>query len=173
MKRILITGPESTGKSDLARTLSHHYQGQTVPEYAREYISSLGQPYLYRDVEHIALRQVEDYGTRNHPEWIFFDTWLIITKVWFDVVYACKPPWMEEEIRKARFDLVLLCDTDIPWIADPVRENGGAMREELLDRYKKELDYFKLDWELVRGRGEDRFLCARKWSDKKIGYGTT
>jgi nicotinamide riboside kinase len=124
-------------------------------------------------VEHIALRQLEEYETRHHPDWLFFDTWLIITKVWFEVLYASVPPWMEDRIRKSSFDLVLLCDTDIPWIADPVRENGGARREELLDRYKKELDYYHMDWELVHGREADRFLCARKWIDKKLNYGTS
>ncbi|MEN8203398.1 MAG: ATP-binding protein [Bacteroidota bacterium] len=173
MKRILITGPESTGKSELARSLSLFYGGLTIPEYAREYISLLGRPYLYRDVERIALKQLKEYESSDHPDWIFFDTWLIITKVWFEFVYGSFPAWMEEKIRKARFDLVLLCDTDIPWIADQVRENGGTRREELLSIYKKELDYFSLDWELVRGKGDERFHCARVLIDKKLAHGTT
>ena len=173
MKRILITGPESTGKSELARTLALLYKGQVIPEYAREYISSLGRPYQYRDVEHIALRQMEEYDSSASVQWTFFDTWLIITKVWFEVVYGCCPDWMEEGIRKARFDLVLLCNTDIPWIADPLRENGGSRQEELLNTYKKELDYYQLDWELVSGEGEDRLLKARQLIEKKLVYGTT
>jgi len=173
MKRILITGPESTGKSELATDLSVHYGGLLVPEYARDYITSLGRAYLLEDVEHIALKQVEEYNTRTHPDWIFFDTWLIITKVWFEVVYGSFPLWMEEHIRNSKFDLVLLCDTDIPWMADPLRENGGARREELLNTYKKELDYFKLDWELVSGRGDARFQSARQMIEKNMNYGTT
>jgi len=170
MKRILITGPESTGKSELAQALALHYKGQLIPEYARGYISSLGRPYLYRDVEQIALRQLEEYESSVFSDWIFFDTWLIITKVWFEVVYGCFPVWMEEGIKKARFDLVLLCNTDIPWIADPVRENGGARREELMSTYKKELDNHKLDWELVSGQGDERSLCARQLIDNKLAY---
>lgn len=173
MRRILITGPESTGKSELAQALSHFYGGLTVSEYARDYISTLGRSYLYKDVEQIALKQVEEYEVSIHPQWIFFDTWLIITKVWFEVVYGSFPSWIDEHIRKARFDLVLLCDTDIPWIADPVRENGGARREKLLNKYKRELDNFKLDWELVSGLGEDRLQLAKNLIDNKIEYGKT
>jgi len=171
MKRILITGPESTGKSELTLALSNHYSGLTVPEYARDYISKLGRPYEYKDVEQIALKQVEEYETSRHPHWIFFDTWLIITKVWFEMVYERVPDWMEEQIRSAVFDLVLLCDTDIPWTADPVRENGGRKREKLLNSYKKELDKFDLDWELVTGTGDERFRCARLLIEKKVNYG--
>ena len=173
MKRILITGPESTGKSELANALGSHYGGIVVPEYAREYIQELGRPYQFNDVEHIALRQVEEYDRSFHPRWIFFDTWLIITRVWFTVVYNRVPPWLDEKIRVASFDLVLLCDTDIPWIADPVRENGGAKREELLDSYKNELNHFNLDWDLVSGSGEERLLNARQLIDNKIANGTT
>ncbi len=173
MKRVLITGPESTGKSELALQLARHYGGLVVPEYSREFIQGLGRPYLFKDVEHIAIRQVEEYNTSSHPEWVFFDTWLIISKVWFSVVYNRVPSWLDEKISVASFDLVLLCDTDIPWIADPVRENGGTMREELLHSYKNELNYYGLDWELVTGLGEERFLYARQLIDNKIAYGTT
>jgi nicotinamide riboside kinase len=83
------------------------------------------------------------------------------------------PSWLDEKIRVASFDLVLLCDTDIPWIADPVRENGGPKREELLESYKYELNHFSLDWELVSGSGPARLLHARKLIDNKIANGTT
>jgi len=173
MKRILITGPESTGKSELANDLGKHYGGMVVPEYARKFIQELGRPYQFNDVEHIALKQLEEYDRSFHPDWIFFDTWLIITKVWFKVVYNRVPSWLEKKIGIASFELVLLCDTDLPWIADPVRENGGALREELLDSYKNELNHFGLNWELVSGSGEERLLKARQLIDNKIAYGTT
>lgn len=171
MKRILITGPESTGKSELARDLASHYQGHVVPEYSRDYIQNLGRSYLFSDVEQIALKQVEEYEDSTKLEWVFFDTWLIITKVWFRVVYNRVPPWLDKSIRIATFDLVLLCDTDIPWIPDSVRENGGSMREELLQRYKDELNFYGLDWVLVNGSGLDRSRCAKQYIEKKLGDG--
>ena len=173
MRRILITGPESTGKSELALQLANHYGGTVVPEYARKYIQELGRPYQFEDVEHIALRQVQEYEKSSHSEWVFFDTWLFITKVWFEVVYKQLPSWLEKKLRLASFDLVLLCDTDIPWIADPVRENGGSKREELLHTYKKELNQYELEWELVSGIGQERLLNARQLIENKIANGST
>ncbi len=171
LKRVLITGPESTGKSELAAALAASYGGEVVPEYARLYIENLGRKYEYQDVEHIANQQVRQYeASRPHAEWVFFDTWLIITRVWFEVVYGTVPGWIDDQIRKTRFDLVLLCDTDIPWVSDPVRENGGERREMLLEKYKIELDRFGLDWELVSGVGEERNRMAINLINTQIPY---
>lgn len=168
LKRILITGPESTGKSDLAAALARHYQGDVVPEYARAYIENLGRPYEFSDVEHIAWKQVKEYDASEQVRtWIFFDTWLIITRVWFEVVYGSVPGWVDDHIRQARFEKVLLCATDIPWVSDPVRENGGEKREQLLDRYKIELDRFGLEWALVTGTGDERLNRAKKLIELK------
>ena len=174
LRRILITGPESTGKSELAAALASSYGGDVVPEYAREHIENLGRPYEYGDVEHIAWQQVKEYETSEQVRnWIFFDTWLIITRVWFDVVFGSVPVWMDDRIRQARFDMVLLCAPDIPWVSDPVRENGGEKREMLLDKYKYELDRFGLEWALVTGTGDERLNRATKLINLNFHYGTT
>jgi len=173
MKRILITGPESTGKTQLSRELALFYGGAYVCEYAREYILNLGRPYEYRDVVHVAEQQVREYKESNpSQEWLFFDTWLIVTKVWFEVVYGRCPEWLEDEISKADFDLVLVCDIDIPWYPDPVRENGGERREELLRRYKEELDKFGMEWVVVTGSGQNRIEHAKQLINRKMKYGT-
>jgi len=172
LRRILITGPESTGKSDLAIALARNFGGISVPEYARNYIKNLVRPYGYSDLEHIALQQVKEYADVDPSRpWIFFDTWLIITKVWFEVVYGRFPGWMEEKIRQASFELVLICDTDLPWIPDPVRENGGQMREELMGMYKNELDKYGMNWALVTGAGDKRLEHAVMLIKKNIQYG--
>lgn len=172
VKRILITGPESTGKSDLAVALARSFGGTCVPEYARDYILSLGRSYEYSDLEHIAVQQVNEYAKVDRTgSWLFFDTWLVITKVWFEVVYGRYPGWMDEKIRDAKFDLVLICDTDIPWIPDPVRENGGQMREELMEIYKKEMNKYELNWALVNGTGEKRLDHATYLINKNIPNG--
>ena len=75
MKRVLITGPESTGKSELAMALAQHYGGITVPEYAREYVEKLDGPCSYSDVEHIARWQQDSYNRSISPgTYVFFDT---------------------------------------------------------------------------------------------------
>ena len=173
IRRILITGPESTGKSELAVILAEQYGGELVTEYARGYIESLEGPYGYNDVEHIALHQVEDYKKSEHARnLIFFDTWLIITKVWFEYAFGRVPDWIDHRIRQASFDLVLLCAPDIPWVPDPVRENGGEKREELFDRYKIEFDRFGMEWVTVTGSGDERISRAKELINRKIEYGT-
>jgi len=172
MRRILITGPESTGKSELSTALAAKYGGVAIPEFARGYIENLERPYQYGDIEQIAEIQYKEYATLSEDyTWVFFDTWLMITKVWFEVVYTKVPNWIEERLRQASFDLVLLCDTDLPWIADPVRENGGENRERLLDHYKRELEKLGLDWALVSGVGPERMIRASQLINKKMNNG--
>jgi NadR type nicotinamide-nucleotide adenylyltransferase len=173
MKRVLVTGPESTGKTELVKRLAEQYGGHAVEEYARGYLERLGRPYTFKDVEHIARQQVLDYERVIHDkEWVFFDTWLMITRVWFQVVYSRVPGWIDEQIHRARFDLVLLCAPDIPWVPDPVRENGGSERDQLFEQYKQELDRFAMDWELVTGTGEERIRRAGQILQIKFQNGT-
>lgn len=171
MRRVLITGPESTGKSELATGLAQHYGGITVPEYAREYVEKLESPCSYQDVEHIARRQQEAYEFNYPPgTYVFFDTWLIITRVWFEVVFQKVPSWIDEQIAQASFDLVLLCHTDLPWVSDGIRENGGEMREKLQECYRALIK--KAGWNCftVSGVGEERLTNAIRLIDKQIIY---
>ncbi|OFX21637.1 MAG: hypothetical protein A2041_08775 [Bacteroidetes bacterium GWA2_31_9b] len=162
IKRIVIIGPESTGKTELSQFLSAHYNTVFVPEYAREYIENLPQHYTYFDIEHIARKQIELEATylskANHL--LFYDTYLIITKVWFKVVYNKVPEWLEEVIKDLKIDLFLLCNTQLPWIPDKVRENGGEMREKLFYMYKSELEKNAFNYEVITGIGNDRFNNA-------------
>ena len=171
MRRVLITGPESTGKSELAVALTQHYAGITVPEYARDYVEKLERPCNYKDVEYIA-RQQQDAYERSYPPgtYVFFDTWLIITRVWFEVVFQKVPSWIDEQIAHARFDLVLLCHTDLPWVSDGIRENGGEMREKLQDRYRALIRREAWNCSIVSGVGEERLTNAIRLIDKHIIY---
>jgi nicotinamide riboside kinase len=157
--RVVITGPECTGKSTLAVQLAEHFGGRYIPEYAREYIAGLGRSYTCDDVLHIAKRQVYEVNTATHGL-VFYDTYLIITKEWLDVVFKQHPQWIDDEIRKKKIDLYLLCDTSIPWEPDPVRENGGEMREKLYLRYLDELENCSCHYEIITGVGNDRINRA-------------
>ena len=160
--RIVVTGPESTGKTTLAKQLAEYYHGQYIQEYAREFIEKLPHPYTYEDVEDIAKVQIEQFKeTQNSPDRVFiFDTWLIITKVWFDWVFKKAPPWIEGQIRSFPMDLFLLCQPDIPWEADRVRENGGTNRIKLFEQYRKELIYYGFKFVEISGIGEERLTNA-------------
>ena len=157
-KIIVTTGAESTGKTDLCQHLASVFGAPWVPELARGYVEQLGRPYSYDDVIAIArlqLAEFEKITNAGHPL-VFFDTDLIITKVWLDVVYGRCPAWIPEAIRSHPAMLHLLCKTDIPWVADNVRENGGPMREKLSEMYRNELEKFDLPYVEIGGNGEMR-----------------
>lgn len=162
IKRIVLIGAESTGKTALTEGLSGYYKTVFVPEYAREYIENLNSDYTYNDVEHIAKRQVEleiEYAHKAN-EILFYDTYLIITKIWFKLVYNKIPDWINEKIENNNIDLFLLCNNDIQWIPDSVRENGGEMRDTLFEIYKKELEHYNCNFKIVSGIGKKRFNNA-------------
>lgn len=162
INKIVLIGPESTGKSELARYLAKFYCTVWVPEYAREYIEKLNDPYTFQDVEHIAKKQIElekEYILKASC-FLFYDTYLIITKVWFDMVYKKVPDWIEQKIKESKIDLFLLCNNDIPWEPDPIRENGGVMREKLFEIYKNELEKYKFPYKVVKGQGNERYKNA-------------
>lgn len=170
MLKVVITGPESTGKSTLAEQLARLYHTIFIPEYARTYIEKLNRSYVYEDLEHIAKRQVYDLKAYESQanDLLFLDTYLIITKVWFDVVFQKHPDWIVESIKKSNIDLYLLCATDLPWQADSVRENGGAKREQLFQIYQQELENFGLSYRIVKGFGDERLRSASSFVNEIV-----
>ena len=162
INRIVLIGAESTGKTELAIFLAQKFNSNCVPEYAREYIEKLDRPYNYEDIEHIARKQIEleEEYLKKSINILFYDTYLIITKIWFKLVFNRIPPWIEEKIKNNNIDLFLLCNNDIDWVPDKVRENGGEMREKLFEIYKQELINYGFNYKIVTGVGNDRFENA-------------
>lgn len=172
MPWIVVTGPESTGKSTLSAQLAESYGGELVPEYARSYVENLKRPYTFSDVETIARRQLFTACKLKRAEYsterlVFFDTFLILTKVWFEEVYACCPLWLDTAIRGNKPDLVLLCLPDLPWEADSVRENG-TRRRYLLSRYQSNLEYYGIPFRKIAGKGSLRLSRAQKYINALI-----
>lgn len=161
-KIVIITGAESTGKSMLTQFLAAHYNVPVLPEFARGYVEQLNRPYNYNDVEIIARKQVEQLNTAKKWAYpvIFVDTWLIITKVWFEVVFQHSPDWLENEIRSTPIDLFLVCDTDLPWVPDPIRENGGEKRRLLQYMYIENIKKYSFTFQTVKGENSQRFENA-------------
>lgn len=159
--RIAIIGPESTGKSTLTKQLAEHFNDEWIPEYAREYVENLSNPYTYNDVIHIAETQLsqEQESVKKAKKILFLDTDLIITKIWLQVVYGNYPEWIDLEIQKAKRDLYLLCYHDLPWIDDPVRENPH-LRNELFEAYKNEVIKNNFTYFVVKGKGDIRLNNA-------------
>ncbi len=159
---IVVTGAESTGKSVLTRQLGELYQAPFYEEYARVYLENRPDHYTFNDINHIAMVQAMQMETAKYreAEFLFFDTWLIITKVWFEVVYGSVPAWIHRIISGAVIDLFLVCDTDLPWEPDPLRENGGEMREKLSAIYKTNLEAYGFRYGTVSGQGDVRLENA-------------
>lgn len=161
-KIIVITGAESTGKSTLTQFLANHFDVPFIPEFAREYVENLHRKYSYDDVEIIAKKQVQqlELAMDSTAPYVFVDTWLIVTKIWFEQVFNKEPKWLTHEILKAKIELFLVCDIDLPWIPDPVRENGGEMRRILHDTYIRTIERYNFDYKIVNGMEDKRNLNA-------------
>lgn len=164
MIKVAILGPESTGKTALAKSLAEYFNAPWVPEHAREYVEKLIVPYTYADVCNIALMQIEqEKYYEEHPElsdsYVFFDTDLIITSVWFEYKYGAVPDFVPERIKTGFFDFYLLCEPDLPWQYDPVREHGDD-REFFFNWYKSEIEQTGKPYVIINGVGTQRVQNA-------------
>jgi NadR type nicotinamide-nucleotide adenylyltransferase len=161
VRRIAVTGPESTGKSVLSEQLAEHYHTSWVPEYSRVYLEQLGKPYSYDDILKIAQGQsaLEESLAGKANKYLFCDTEFIVTRIWSIFKYQTCDPWIDRQIDEHRYDLYLLCDIDLPWEYDPLREHPGH-RNELFSLYKHELESRGLPYHIVSGTGSKRITKA-------------
>jgi nicotinamide riboside kinase len=158
-KVFFITGAESTGKSTLTMDLAAHFGGLGVPEFARTYLESLDDSYKYSDVEYIAHRQIELIKESGAAQLVFFDTCLINLKVWFREVFQQVPSWLEQEIPIAGRGIYLMCQPDLPWEFDPLRENPHR-RDYLTEQYEHELKAAGFVYFRIFGKDEVRLQNA-------------
>jgi len=164
--RIAITGPESTGKSTLAKGLADHYNTIWVPEYAREYLGNLDRPYSEMDLLKIAQGQLalENSLQKEAHEFTFCDTELLVIKIWSEYKYGKAHPFIHENLSKNPYDLYLLMDIDLPWEYDPQREHPDK-RRFFFDWYEKELKRLNANYYVVRGSSQKRMENAVKIVD--------
>jgi NadR type nicotinamide-nucleotide adenylyltransferase len=164
MKKIVIIGPESTGKSTLCEELAAHYGTAWCPEYAREYLLQNGTDYTYQDLTKIAQGQlaIEDYFRQDAKENYFFvDTDLYVMKVWYEVAFQHCPTWILKEIAKRSSHLYLLCNTDLPWAHDSLREYPDLkMRQRLFNMYKDIAIHSGVPWVEISGTERQRLQKA-------------
>ena len=172
LSTIALIGPESTGKTALCRALSTHYNCPWLEEYARTYVEQLQREYTYADVEQIARHQVQALAqaqatyAESH-RFLFIDTDLIVTKVWFEHVYKRMPEWLPDAIRRQHIDFYLLCKPDLPWQFDPVRENPH-LRNYLFDWYKREIEMCGIAYATIEGCGSIRTQNATQAIDSQF-----
>lgn len=184
IKKVVIIGPESTGKSTLCRQLAEHYNTIWCPEYAREYLLKHGMNYSYDNLLTIAKGQIEleekiinnwqsaidnaRSPRTSHPEQseghrspIFIDTDMYVMKVWCEFVFGKCHRFILNQIKKRKYDLYLLCNTDLPWVKDELREYPDLeTRQKLYLIYKDILANQTVPWTDISGNYEERLQTA-------------
>ena len=140
VKKVVIIGPECTGKSELSEYLADHFNTVWVREYAREYLDNLSRPYGAEDLLIIAQGQIglENKMTSMANNVLFCDTDLYVIKIWSYFKYGYCDQRILDAISQRRCDLYLLTYIDIPWVNDPLREHPDQ-REKLYSLYLKEM----------------------------------
>jgi NadR type nicotinamide-nucleotide adenylyltransferase len=170
IKKIVVIGPESTGKSTLCEKLAAHYNSLWVPEYAREYLEKNGAEYSYEDLLIIAKGQIDweekiskDELTNDGRPLLFIDTDMYVMKVWSEFVFNKCNNWILNRIAERKYNLYLLCDIDLPWVEDPLREYPDQeIRKKLFYYYKDLMINQSTHWCIISGTYEERFRKAIK-----------
>jgi len=169
MKKIVIIGPESTGKSTLCRQLAEHYKTVWCPEFARGYLLKNGMNYSFDDLLTIAKGQVQledKLLTQAKNGFYFVDTDMYVMKVWYEVVFGQCHTWILKQIVQRRCDLYLLCNTDLPWQADELREYPDlAFRQKLFKLYKDIVINSNVPWAEISGTDAQRLQTALRVID--------
>lgn len=176
VQRIVVIGPESTGKSTLCEELAQHYDATWCPEFAREYLLTYGTDYSYDDLLTIARGQLaleDEYAILALKEWeaqkktpaplLFIDTNMYVMKVWCEYVFGKCHPFILDQIVERKYDLYLLCNTDLPWVKDQLREYPDLhTRQELYLMYKDIVLNQPVPWVDVSGNEETRLQVAMR-----------
>lgn len=157
MTRLAITGPESSGKTKLAEDLAKHFGVSYVPEFAREYLLAIDRSYTASDLEKIADGQMAQIENAKNNKLLIVDTEMVVMHIWSKVVFGNVSKSIEQKLASQKFDLYILCDTDIPWEPDPLRENEFD-REDLFQIYYKKLRELKYNFIIVKGNPEERLM---------------
>ncbi len=159
IKTYVLTGPESTGKSTLSDMLAKHYSTNYVKEYAREYLEKLSIPYTIADVIKMAeiQHQNEKKASKNLEKIIFLDTDLTVFKVWIKEKYNQEIDWINKEIEQGIDKIYLLCNIDLPWISDPLREHPNISdRKRIFKQYVELMNEYHLNYHIISGDMDTR-----------------
>lgn len=161
LKKVVVIGPECTGKSDLSQYLAGHFNTVWVPEFARGYLDNLVRPYEQHDLLTIAHGQVriENALEKQADEILICDTNLIVIKIWSQFKYGSVQREIVDLIDSRKYDLYLLTYIDIPWENDPLREHPDK-REVLYNLYLEEMLRQRVPFIQVKGERDVRRKLA-------------
>ncbi|MCK7558719.1 ATP-binding protein [Chitinophaga sedimenti] len=171
LEKVVVIGPESTGKSTLSEQLAQHYQTVWVPEFARGYIDRLHSPYEKADLTEIAKGQLaaEDTLEPSANQLLICDTDLHVVKVWSEAKYGDCDPHILQMIAERDYNLYLLTYIDIEWEHDPQREHPDPEeRQYFYNIYRDIVIQSRLPWADIRGGYDERLRTAIHAIDKHI-----
>lgn len=159
--KIAVTGPESTGKSTLTEQLADKFHVSWVEEYARQFLQNRDGSYNEADLLQIAegQRTLERKKEAEAHGLLFCDTELIVIKIWSLVKFGRCDNKILEWLEKQDYRHYFLCNIDVPWQDDPLREHPH-MRKELFDMYIRELNFYGFAYTVISGSREERLLQA-------------
>lgn len=167
VKKICFYGPESTGKSTLAREMAKYYHTEFVPEVSREIISS--NDFTVEDIIVIGKAQTERVLAKERVahQFLFCDTDLITTQIYSRQYLGVVPPVLYELEAMVKYDMYFLFDIDVPWVSDGLRDLGER-RREMYEVFKGELDKRKISYIVVSGSYAEREGIVRRKLDKML-----
>lgn len=162
---ICLYSPESTGKSTLAKRLAEHYQTESVPEVARELITS--NDFTLQDIERIAQAYHQRFFEKLElaNKILICDTDLITTQIYSQHYLQAVPPIVAELQKEIHYDHYFLLDIDVPWVADGLRDLGNQ-RQEMFQVFKHELENRNIAYTLISGDYATREKQAKDLIDK-------
>ena len=171
MKKIVVIGPESTGKSTLCEQLAQHYDSLWCPEFAREYLLTNGTIYSYDDLLNIAKGQLaleDEYIQMSAgSKLLFIDTDMYVMKVWSEFVFGKCHGFILDQITGRHYDLYLLCNVDLPWVKDELREYPDQQtRNKIFLIYKDLMINQPVPWMEISGDYEERLQRSIEAVDK-------
>ena len=156
--KVAVVGPESTGKSTMAKYLAKALGTVCVPEYARYYCKNLNNQYTLQDEVNMYYGQValEEALTASASNGLLVcDTTILTVKIWSDHLFGHTPKEVTEEIKSRKYDLYLLMDIDLPWEDDPLRD-FPTERAHFMQVWKDELHAIQAHYEIISGLDEAR-----------------
>ncbi|TGN21156.1 ATPase [Leptospira idonii] len=157
LKRVVLTGSESVGKTVLSEKLANHFKTEWAPEFAREYLDAKGRFVERDDIFEIAeghlLSEMKKAETANRI--LFLDTDLLTTKIYAEHYFDLKYDWLQERAYQLQYDSSLFLDIDIPWVEDPLRDLGD-IRKEMKQKFISEMNLAKRDFTLISGGFPER-----------------
>lgn len=162
MKRIVLTGAESSGKSTLAQALADHYREPWTAEFVRHYVDTLQAELQVHDLEPIATGQLaqEDAGSANAQCFVLHDTNILSSIIYAQYYFDTTIDWVNDAFLERDYSLYLLCMPDIPWTPDAGQRESPEARATLHDIFKDSLDILQIPYVEIHGNSESRFAQA-------------